>query len=352
MKCVSQTILSCIVVLNCMHQAGVQASSQITPQKIEVVDIASIPTKSQIVVAATASCLADQYTFNISDPRCNDCPVGTFRSIPSISFRGSTPYNRAYYPMSFTWSGSTWIFNNRMYGYWADYPVYYSPGGFWGAPGGYPGNSWYYAKSWIFSYHFGGQGIDGSNCACGNGGWGSFGADPHLQDVMAAATNVQWCKECPTNLVCQAGTYISYKCKDGRIAECTNCPAGKFAEFALTNQLGESSCTLCPAGTYLNTIGAVGATSCLSCGTGLYSPATQSTTCTVCSTGTFNPAVGQSVCVSCAPGTYSNVTGRSTCISCEKGSIAAQVGTSDCQSCSSGLSAPSAGMSTCITCAS
>ena len=79
MKRVSQTILSFIIFLKYIQQSNAQPSSQI--QMIEQ-DVA-VPSKSQMVMAAAASCLAaDQYTFNYSDPSCYDCPAGTYRSIP------------------------------------------------------------------------------------------------------------------------------------------------------------------------------------------------------------------------------------------------------------------------------
>ena len=85
-----------------------------------------------------------------------------------------------------------------------------------------------------------------------------------------------------TCTLCPAGTYSD---TNGAIGSCTTCPAGTFSIG------GASTCTLCPGGTY-STVGA--AESCTACPAGTYS-ADGATNCTACPAGQ-NSFAGFSSC--------------------------------------------------------
>ena len=64
---------------------------------------------------------------------------------------------------------------------------------------------------------------------------------------------------------------------------CPFCPAGTFI-----NSVGASACSPCPTGTYSN----AGARECTSCGAGTYTSGAGFSVCTQCSAGSFNTAIG------------------------------------------------------------
>ena len=241
----------------------------------------STPPKGLSVFAAAASCpTSAHYAMSYASTDCLLCTAGQYRSV-------STPWA----PMRMTWNGNTWTYANR---YYFNVPVYYgSPGGGWGGTMGY---TWWWYSQWIWSPAS--SSVDGSTCGCYNGGWGGFpapggtywnGEYNTMQPVISQSSSIEYCIDCPANLVCPIGTYISYRCSDGMAAECTSCPAGKY-----------------------------------------------------------NAATGQAECIPCAPGTYSP-SGQSSCTPCAEGSFSTG-GASSCSPCAAGLSAPVMGMAACVAC--
>ena len=242
-----------------------------------------------------------------------------------------------------TSNGAVWTYANRMFGgYGPYYPVYYTP--YYPTAGG-SGCTWFLYSRWTFYYpNYPLADMDGYGCPVGGGGFLSFGGDPLIAGIITAATDVIWCKDCPSSLECKAGSYISYTCTVNgttKPAECTRCTPGKYA--ANSNQ---SACLECPAGTYSNNIGL---SSCTPCSPGTFSAA-GATSCSPCATGSYSPYNGSSLCLPCEPGTYSNTTENSLCTPCESGTVNPSTGVSSCVECANGHFAPVMGMTQCTAC--
>lgn len=232
------------------------------------------------VFSATASCPPGQYTLNPDDTSCYTCPSGKFRSVPT-----------AWAPMQVNLWGDVYTYFNRMY---FNQPVYRT---------GYGAHFWWYYNSWYGAWGSG-PCVDGCSCWCGP--WYSsgfnFAAVGHYYDgqyqpisgLLGVTTNPVYCLDCPTNLICPAGTSISYKCADGRAAECSRCPAGTY-----TSSGNMTACTPCAKGTYNADMGA--------------------TSCTECAIGTYAGATGMSACSTCPAGMYAPLTGLSACLYCDSG---------------------------------
>jgi hypothetical protein len=206
----------------------------------------------ELVFAAAASCLPNQYTMNYSDPNCYSCPAGKYRSIPSQS--SQAPIYGPSYPMQFEWSDAVWTYANIFAGgYGPYYPAYYTP--FWPSYGGGGCTNFGYSR-WIFYYNS--YSIDGSACGTKTGGWISFGFDSTLQSnlVNGDFKNVKYCLDCP-DLACPTGTYISYSCENGKAATCKYCAPG-----TITQTENQTSCQTCPAGTFNSN---TGSSSCEAC---------------------------------------------------------------------------------------
>lgn len=248
----------------------------------------SLISHQDLVFPAAATCEPGQFTFNYTDPSCYTCPAGKFRSVP-----------QAWAPMQVKWDSRVCKYGNRMY---QQQPVYYCSDNTF---------LWWWVFKWI--YYWGAPCIDGCSCPCGNGGWGwisaiqggyhTNGQYPPVEALVKATTDTRYCIECPTDLVCVAGTYISYKCDDGRAAECTYCPSGTYTSIA-----NRTLCTPCEPGTYSQDFGA---TSCKQCASGTYSNITGGLSvmsCVPCEAGTYANTTGQSMCNTCPAGMYANDT--------------------------------------------
>ena len=117
---------------------------------------------------------------------------------------------------------------------------------------------------------------------------------------------------------CKAGTFSS---KPGMYGaeSCTKCPDGFFRSAAkwsdprrcrhcpagwLTSEAGASSCTVCPAGLYMGTVGE-GKSACSLCPAGFFSPPGRTEnlrSCAQCPKGWFAGGVGASSCLVCPAG--------------------------------------------------
>lgn len=260
-----------------------------------------------LVSASTVSCLAGQYILSDTDQTCKSCPAGKYRNVPTL-----------WAPMSMHFNGVPWRYANRMN---MNQPVYWTDHGYYQ---GWPGYAWWYLNLWI--YHWGGGvRMDGSSCPCGNGGWPSNwgvvtnqflidGQYTPLQSVIERSTDISYCSDCPANLVCDPGTYVSYTCSDGRAATCAFCQPGTYSSSS-----GQSACTPCPVGTYSTTSGQNSLSSCTPCPVGTYSNANGQnslSSCIPCPEGTYSNSVGQSICPTCPIGFFNNATGKTICTRC------------------------------------
>jgi len=181
--------------------------------------------------------------------------------------------------------------------------------------------------------------ISQNNCTC-NGG---FKATP--DSACLRCPSGEWCSDgisyrCPdhststelsdiaTNCTCHPG----YTGQNGQ--ECIECPAGTFKA-----EDGSAVCTECQPGTYSETIGAVDASTCISCpalsnsSSGARSRNTcqcipgytgqHGSECTPCTEGTYKDAPGSGECLSCMPDKFSGsvaATSALTCLSCPSNS--------------------------------
>ena len=178
----------------------------------------------------------------------------------------------------------------------------------------------------------------------------------HALDCPAGSFGQSSCDLCPAGTYA-TGTGLTY------IWECDDCIYGKFSDA------GATTCTLCPAGKYQY---AWKKSFCWDCPVGTYSTfvgATQDTTCTACAEGLYTPAQGQTICSICAAGYYTtyyhyyaSVAGTLICLECERGKYNDLPFDSDtmahdsvpllesCHLCSAGKYAPDLGMSACTDC--
>jgi len=184
------------------------------------------------------------------------------------------------------------------------------------------------------------------------------------------ANSSDTCKECSsgfyledsTCIICPPGTYNN----DPLAASCTKCPLGTYlaAEGSIFSaQCGLCargtysdapglSCTLCVRGTYGISIGGKNASVCEPCAAG-YSSQEGSQICSQCLAGTYAPHVGYAECLSCPPGTFANNSRLSQCALCEPGSFAEGTGSSFCELCPAGTFNPSNGSTSshfCVPC--
>ena len=96
---------------------------------------------------------------------------------------------------------------------------------------------------------------------------------------------------------------------------------------------GESVCTACAAGKYLD---ATNGKSCESCRPGSYSPSTGQTNCEICGAGAIAPAAGALGCDTCPAPETTNGTGARNCSACQV-EYYYSFTNSKCESCSSGF---------------
>ena len=182
------------------------------------------------LMSAGVTCSPGEYIFNDTDTRCKTCPAGKFRSIPTL-----------WAPMRVAMEGGLCKYQNRMYmnqpTYQCDIPYH----------GNRPKAFWWFWYAWFVGSTM--PCVDGCNCWCSNGAYYTFattgenffdGQYPPIRELLKATTNPEYCLDCPENLVCAAGTYISYRCDNGKAAECTRCPSDTYTSIA-----NQASCETC-----------------------------------------------------------------------------------------------------------
>ena len=136
-------------------------------------------------------------------------------------------------------------------------------------------------------------------------------------------------------LAAPAGTYVD---TTGAITP-TACALGKYQP-----NTGQTSCLPAPAGTYVDTTGAIAPTA---CALGTYQPETGQTSClaapagkyvdttgaiapTACALGTYQPETGQTSCLAAPVNTYVDVTGATSPTPCPKGYYQPSIGQTAC----------------------
>lgn len=154
-----------------------------------------------------------------------------------------------------------------------------------------------------------------SNCSCIPGRWGPQGG-PCIKCSAGKYNLLPGCTAC-SNLTdtdcvkCEVGTASTV---EGRDTTCDVCPNGTFASPA-----GATTCTRCPNGTFSSA---------------------KAGSCTKCALGWWSPE-GSSVCTPCPMNTYLNLEGKgdaSACMPCPEGTISSRLGNPDpaCSACSPG----------------
>lgn len=153
---------------------------------------------------------------------------------------------------------------------------------------------------------------------------------------------------------CIAGRYTNVKGS----TSCVDCDTGRFALNP-----GSSTCGACLAGLASGsgasectecTVGkyasATSSSRCLSCDVGEYTSANRSTGCTQCPTGRFASSLGSSVCDECSTGEYAPTRGTVDCLVCDAGSYQSNEGYTECDQCEPGRYESFSGQSECDDC--
>ena len=145
--------------------------------------------------------------------------------------------------------------------------------------------------------------------------WLSFGnlggnADRNTKVTRALNVVARYLRLTPTAYTGWPSMRAGYSFTSG--AYCQTCPVGTFS----LQNLQDTACTACAAGTYGST---VGLSVCAACAAGTYGPTAGLSVCTACAAGTYGPTIGLAVCAACPAGTYSLQTNRilaSSCVAC------------------------------------
>ena len=174
----------------------------------------------------------------------------------------------------------------------------------------------------------------------------------NMDNTISWYENFKYC--CPTGygtkdqihcVACEPGYYSSDKDSE----KCIKCDVGKYskevgaisATSCLSCELGrygissEEGCLKCPAGKYGGSEGNIALDSCIDCIAGTYTNKSGVSFCSKCSIGKWLTEIGSSDddnCIECTKGKYSDETGRniSGCIDCPFGQSNNQLGRSDC----------------------
>ena len=189
-------------------------------------------------------------------------------------------------------------------------------------------------------------------------------------NANTGGTSLSFCQSCPGGTSSVAGSSSCAICPAGQYAPvksgtCINCAVGYYSAVPQT-----TTCTITPAGTYVNTAGSSGYSSCqigtanpntggtsssvcVSCAAGTYADTLGTVTCKQCNSGTSNANTGStsvSACVACSAGYYASTSGLSSCSQCLPGTYAANTGTVTCTVCVAGTSSPSTGSTSAANC--
>lgn len=205
-------------------------------------------------------------------------------------------------------------------------------------------------------------GSDGMTCnACpagtfkpANGSAPCSKCAPGTYSGAIAAVDSATCVTCPvgsssdeaSSLVTHCTCLLGYTAPSNGLA-CTACPAGMFKPTR-----GTAACTACASGKYSEGSAAFDISTCLTCPSNTYAPASSGllTKCT-CNAG-YTGADG-TACVACPTGSYKSFTGAGVCTECSAGKYSAEpaaVSQTYCKSCAQYANSPSgsSSISACI----
>jgi len=197
-----------------------------------------------------------------------------------------------------------------------------------------------------------------SNCVdCSNGTYLEVvGADEELDCLTCPAGYVQETSGAAYCLPCTPGKHQHLKGKE----KCTDCEIGRSTNI---NGNDQKECSLCPVGQKTSRTGSA---ECQNCGAGRYGDSCKEcqlgqhrtsslddpTTCVKCSIGRYQSDTGQASCLPCTPGKHQHLEGKEKCTVCEigKASSLAARDTEDCDVCKAGRHQPDNGTTTCLNC--
>lgn len=122
---------------------------------------------------------------------------------------------------------------------------------------------------------------------------------------------------------CEKGQYLN------NLNTCTDCEAGSYSETGI----GNTKCSVCPAGKYTNT---TGASSCKNCTSGTYSYGVGEPNCRYCTIGKYQNEHGAYFCKRCNPGMYSSTNALKVCFACPAGLYQSMFAGQSCKDCPKG----------------
>jgi hypothetical protein len=173
-----------------------------------------------------------------------------------------------------------------------------------------------------------------------------------LPGEFANVTGLSHCFKCSASDSCDQPCTATPSCTCYNAARCDGnlCPPGCYSHTKA------SPCTRVPAGSYSRCL-APSDTYCSSSGnmvencpkgtSSLTLGATDNSTCLVCPAGTYCPNKGMAVPSLCDPGSYSSSQAAVSCTQCVAGTFALGFGSSACDGCSAGMFCPSGASQQC-----
>eukprot|EP01052_Picozoa_sp_SAG31_P008983 SAG31_NODE_463_length_15332_cov_5.907700_4_plen_1357_part_00 len=144
--------------------------------------------------------------------------------------------------------------------------------------------------------------VNESAVVCSPCAIGRYGVDPSHECIPCAAgthgsvPGQTSCTDCPPGRYVETTGSLS-------VSSCINCDVGKYSTTA--GNANETSCQPCRSGRYMEASGSVAAADCIPCGIGRFNPANGSAfaeNCSACSAGRYQPAIGSSICLACVAG--------------------------------------------------
>ncbi|HEY0997766.1 MAG TPA: hypothetical protein VGD77_17385 [Gemmatimonadaceae bacterium] len=154
--------------------------------------------------------------------------------------------------------------------------------------------------------------------------------------------------------------YAANPCPAGQWGDGFNCgttPAGAYAVVGAEQaspcalgsyqpQPGQLACLPAPAGSYVNTTGAIAS---VPCSVGTYQPTVGGSACLPAPAGRFVNTLGAITAIACAPGSYQPMVGQASCLPAPAGRYVDIPGAIAASECPAGRYQPQPGQVTCLT---